>query len=506
MSNDFYTGIYNPDVLSCLANLSNDEVFTSPEIVNRMLDELPQEIFNNPNTTFLDPACKSGVFLREIAKRLIAGLEPEIPDLQERIDHIFTKQLFGIAITELTSLLSRRSTYCSKFPNSIYSVCKFNDAQGNIRYKKIEHLWKDGKCMFCGASITLKRSEELESHAYEFIHTTKPEEIFNMKFDVIVGNPPYQLNVGIQKENYAVPIYQKFVQQAKKLNPRFLVMITPSRWFTGGRKLDDYRIEMLNDSRIRKIVDYVDSKECFPGVDIAGGVNYFLWDRDYSGTCEFVSVHDGKECVADRRLNEFSIFPRYNEALSIIHKVMAKKEPLMSEKVSMQTPFGFITTFRGKARKFDNCIALKSSKEETYVTVSEVSKNQDLIPKYKVIFSKATCEHAGIPDRNGQYRVVSTNEILPPGSVCTQTYLIADSFDKRSEAENCLAYMRTKFMRFLLLQALTSQDISRDKFAFVPAQDFSKKYSDEELYKKYGLSNEEIDFIESTIKPMDVED
>ena len=325
IKHDVFTAVYKPDVLSCLADLSNDEVFTPPDVANKMLDMLPQELFRDPNTKFLDPACKSGVFLREIAKRLIAGEADKIPDLQERCDHIFKEQLFGIAITELTSLLSRRSVYCTKYANSPFAITRFDKVDGNIVYHKTHHTWdkkdSEGHCIYCGASYSGElgddKREGLESHAYEFIHTVKPEEIFGMKFDVIISNPPYQINVGVQKENYAVPIYQKFVEQAKKLNPRYISMIIPARWYTGGRGLDAFRSEMLNDDRLRNIVDYPDSKDCFYGVDIAGGVCYFLWSRDNRGDCEFKSIFQNSETTAIRKLNEFPIFPRYNQALSI---------------------------------------------------------------------------------------------------------------------------------------------------------------------------------------------
>ncbi|MFH6809250.1 Eco57I restriction-modification methylase domain-containing protein [Alloscardovia omnicolens] len=262
---------YNPDVLSCLANLSNDEVFTPPQLANKVLDLLPEEIWTNSSVTFLDPFTKTGVFLREITRRLLIGLEPEFPDLQERINHILNYQVWGIAITELTALLSRRTLYCSKKANSKYSIDSlFDNPDGHIRYKAIEHTWDGKNCVFCGAAKQqYDRSSELESYTYEFIHTYYPERIFkNMQFDVIVGNPPYQLSDGGFGKS-AAPIYQKFVEQAEKMNPRYISMIIPSRWFGGGKGLNEFRANMLADKRIRRIVDFENANECFPGVDLA---------------------------------------------------------------------------------------------------------------------------------------------------------------------------------------------------------------------------------------------
>lgn len=503
MANGLFDNVYNPDVLSCLANLSNDEVFTPPDIVNQMLDMLPQELFQNPDSTFLDPACKSGVFLREIAKRLIVGLEPQFPDLQDRLDHIFHKQLFGIAITELTSLLSRRSLYCSKYPNSEFSVSTFEDAQGNIRFKRIQHTWKDGKCVYCGATQSeYDRDDALETHAYEMIHYKNAEEIFNMKFDVIIGNPPYQLSDGGNGVS-AKPIYNLFVEQAKKLKPRFLIMITPSRWFNGGKGLDKFRNDMFSDRRITRMVDYQNAKDCFPGVSIGGGVSYFLWERDREDDCEITNIVNGREVTMKRPLDQFPVFVRYNDAIDIIRKVKQKGEDSVVPLISSRNPFGIATNARGAAAKNKGDLTLISSKEQGYIPRSDVTQGNDVVDMYKVMISRVTSEHAGEPDKDGMYKVISKIALLSPGEVCTDSYITGGANASKEVAINFMEYLKSKFARFLILQTLSSINLSRDRYEFVPQQDFTKTWSDEELYQKYDLTPEEIAFIESTIKPME---
>lgn len=505
---DLYTSTYNPDVLSCIANLSSDEVFTPPEVANAMLDMLPQELFSDPKATFLDPAVKSGVFLREIAKRLMVGLEKQIPDLQERVDHIFQKQLFGIAITEITSLLGRRSLYCSKYPNSRYSVSKFDTAEGNIRYKNVQHRWSNGKCVFCGASQSeyggIDR-EGMETHAYELIHTTKPEEIFGMKFDVIIGNPPYQLETG-GAGRQAKPIYNLFVEQSRKLRPRYLSMIIPSRWFAGGMGLDDFRDSMIEDAHITHIVDYANAKDCFPQNSISGGVCYFLWERDHVADCVFTNISNGEENSMTRSLNEFPVLVRYNSAISIIHKVQAKKDGLFAEVVGSLMPYGLNTNYRGRNRKqYPDDLTLYSSNSTTYIRPSEITKGHDTVGKYKVMVSKTGAEHAGEPGKDGMFRVLTSSmKVIAPNEVCTHSYFVIGGFDRIDEANNVLDYLKTKFVRFLVLMAMSSINVSKLVFPFVPMQDFSKPWTDEELYAKYNLNEQEIAFIESMIRPIEL--
>ena len=489
---------YNPDVLNCIANLSNDEVFTSPELVNDILDILPKELFQSRDTTFLDPVSKSGVFLREIAKRLMKGLENKIPDQNERINHIFKNQLFGIAITELTALLSRRSVYCSKKANGQYSVCEnFENEEGNIIYTRVDHIWsKTGNCIYCGASeLTYSRDLKLENYAYQFIHTDNPKELFNMKFDVIIGNPPYQLSDGGAQAS-AIPIYHKFIQQAKKLNPRYLTMITPSRWFSGGKGLDNFREEMLHDDRIRVICDFINANECFPGVEIKGGVNFFLWDRDNKGMCEINTFENGKLSSSSLRPlleKDTDVFIRYNEAISIFRKVNKFNEKKFNSLISPRKPFGLATSFEGvRKNPINGDILIYANKRKGYINNNEILRNNDWVDKYKLFVPYAI--------GSGDSKTDHIKPILSkPGSCCTETYLVFGPFNDKSIAMNVMSYIDTKFFHFLLTLKKNTQHATSKVYDLIPQQDYSEKWSDLKLYDKYKLSKSEINFLESMI-------
>lgn len=489
-----------PDILDTIANLSNDEVFTPPELVNKILDLFPEEIWRNKDLKWLDPATKTGIFLREIATRLMTGLRDEFPDEEERRQHIFKNMLYGIAITDLTALMSRRSLYTSKYANGKKSIAKFEDENGNISYDNRPHTYENGACIYCGNKEggELDRDESRERHAYNFIHLTK-EEAEKMHFDVIVGNPPYQLNSGGFGAQ-ATPIYQYFVQQAKALKPRYLAFIIPSRWFAGGMGLNQFRDEMLHDHSIKRIVDYPNASDCFPGVEIKGGVCYFIRDSEYNGQCEVATVYGDEELSKSKRfLDEFDIFVRWNEAMPILRKVLKHNDESFSKNVLGMNPFNMATNFNkydqiGNPDKYKLYVR---NMQTGFVQKSMVQSGQELIPKYKVLLAAAAEGSGTLPNA-----VVGKPFISEPGSCSTMTYLVVGVYDNPKEAENLLNYMHTRFFRFLVFLRKNTHHLSKEKFSFVPDLPMNQEWTDEKLYKRYGITKKEQEFIESLVKEM----
>ncbi len=534
----FTLGNHNPDVLTCIANLSNDEVFTPPEMATAMLDLLAErwadnndgaDIWKDPNVTFLDPFTKTGVFLREITRRLSEGLTEQIPNLEERVDHILTRQVFGIGITKLTALLARRSVYCSKYANGQHSIASsFDTEDGNIWFQRTEHTWTGGKrtvsvdavtgddivsythrkCSYCGANEdNYGRGDELETHAYAFIHTdditARLGELFGetMQFDVIIGNPPYQLSDGGYGTS-AAPIYQHFVENALKLDPRFAVFVTPSRWFVSGKGLDDYRKAMLSDRRIHDIVDYPKLYEAFPGVKIRGGVSYFLWDRDYDGPCTVQTMWDGKP-VGDpvaRYLDPYDVLVRWNAAVPILDKVSAKHELTLDARVSSRKPFGLATNFTGKksSARMTDPVRLFANQRIDWIEKDDLPRNCGWVDDWKVLMTRVQGTSAAV-----ETKFLSKPIIAGPGTACTETYLVAGRFNAEVDAERYAMYLSTRFVRFLVSIRKITQDAARDVYAFVPDVPLDREWTDELLYERYNLTEDEIAFIESQVAPHD---
>jgi len=510
----------NPDVLTCIANLSNDEVITPPDFANMMLDTLAGEwsanhgganLWSDRTVRFLDPCTKSGVFLRAITSRLTNGLKEEISDLSVRVDHILTSQVFGIGITQLTSMLARRSVYCSKHANGKHSIAKsFVGEDGNIWFERTEHTWDGEKCKYCGASKKiLDRGEGLETHAYAFIHNDDIHscltQLFggDMQFDVIIGNPPYQLDDGGYGTS-AAPIYQLFVEKALELEPRYAVFVTPSRWMAGGKGLDKYRARMLSDKRIRRIVDFPKLYEGFPGVKIRGGISYFLWDREHDGPCEFQTIWDGQPTgpAVARHLDAYDILVRRNEAVPILDKIRAKGETTLANRVSSGKPFGLRTFFHGKSSDngLMNPVKLFGSQRISWVERNNISVNSDWIDEWKVLMTAVQGTSAAV-----ETKFLSKPIIAEPGTACTETYLVAGHFEREKDALHLAMYLRSRFVRFLVSLRKATQHATRDVYAFVPDLPLHKVWTDSKLYRRYGLTKEEIAFLESVVAEHDGE-
>ena len=512
----------NPDVLTCIANLSNDEVFTPPEFADRMLDTVAEawatnnggaDIWADSSVRFLDPFTKSGVFLREITSRFTKGLAAEIPDTSKRrVDHILTKQVFGIGITNLTSLLARRSLYCSKHANGSHSIAKgFATETGNIWFERLEHTWVDGKCKFCGAGQnTFDRGEGLETHAYAFIHTddikARIAELFGgkMQFDVIIGNPPYQMKGGAGGSSDS-SIYHLFVEQALKLDPRFLTMVIPSRWLAGGRGMDEFRKVMLTGKHVSYLVDYTKMSTAFPGVDFEGGVGYFLWDSNHQGDCEYTLYQaEERQPTVMRDLGRHDIFIRDHIAVGILEKVLKHGGDSIAEILTNREPFKLESNFRGfheSPRKGDIAIHFtdKGKRGIGYIARNKIEKNTDLIDKYKVLVPKAYGERGALPAM-----VLGRPMIASGPSVCTGSYLFF-SANSEAEAQSILSYYSTKFFRLVVSLRKITQDAFRSMYSWVPQQSWDRKWTDADLYKKYKFTKDEIAFIERTIRPMNLD-
>lgn len=497
-----------PDILETIADLSNDEVFTPPDLANKVLDMLPESIWSDSSVTFLDPATKTGVFLREITKRLIAGLEHEFPDLQERVNHILTKQVYGLGITKLTSLMSRRTVYCSTTANGIKSVCtEFDDIEGNIKFPDSKHSFnKHGKCTVCGAGEDLYYEEEgLDNYAYSFLHDDVKEVFGDVKFDVIIGNPPYQLEDG-GVAGSATAIYDKFVMKALSLKPKYISMIIPARWYIGGKGLNNFREMMLNNENLKEIHDFENPFDLFKNMGIAGGICYFLIDSNYkSNKVKILNYKDNiavSESTRELQYGDSGLFIRSNLSIEILDKVNKKEKgsSRMNSKVLPYSPFNIRSNFEDfsmKKTEKEN-IKLYRFGDPGYIKEEQILNSKDIIEKYKVLTSKA---RGVVVD--GPNSVISEPFIAHTKEVSTETYLVIDVFDEIEKANNLISYMKTKFFRYMVSIAKNTQNMSRATYQFVPLQDLSKSWTDEELYKKYKLTEEEIAYIEENIEAME---
>ncbi|MFA6712271.1 MAG: Eco57I restriction-modification methylase domain-containing protein [Bacteroidales bacterium] len=459
----------------------HEHVLEEPRFVEH--EKVTAETLANPDARILEINSKTGLYPLYVAysifrKKCEAYPPDELDEtLEQRLwNATVAENIFVICKTPMAKSITKRTLvgYSEARVNTHF----FEDLINQITNKSDQFLKKipDGKNYWKANNDT------------------------TMKFNAIVGNPPYQVMDGGSKAS-ATPVYNVFVEIAKKLKPDFVSMIIPAKWYNGGRGLDDFRTSMLNDTRIQKLVDYADSNDCFHGVDIAGGICYFLWDQSYSGLCSVINVSNGKSIKNERKLYEYKTFVRNPEAISIIEKIFnSGDKAFLDTMVSSQKPFG-LRTYVKPLETGD--LILRYSGGKGAFNKTDVTAGYDWIDQWKVITSYLTYDHAGRADKDGKKRIISTLEVLNPKEICTETYIVVGSFNSENEAQNLYGYIKTKLARFLIAQLTSTQHLSKANFAFVPLQDFTKSWTDRELYAKYCLTDDEIAFIESTIKPME---
>ena len=466
-----------------------DEDFKHPIEVPRFVDQgqVTKDVFR-PEAHILEINSKSGLYPLYVAYNIYRARVEAVKAKYGEIGHAFAMQLWDLTI-ENNILVVCKTPMARSITKR--TLAGFRDTTVNARYYKnlIENI-SEKPAVVINTFRDGRRFWNIK-------------DVENMKFDAIVGNPPYQVMDGGGTGSSAVPIYQKFVQLSKKLSPCYISMIMPAKWYTGGRGLDDFREEMLNDKRISFLADFDDSRVCFPTADIAGGVCYFRWASRHEGLCHFESIRKDGRTTRDRRLNEGEVFIRDLGALDIINKVQAFGEKNMSEQVFSSNPFGFRSYYEGKTSPFANSIRMFTSKGWVYASKGEITSNADVVGTWKAIMSKAGAEHAGQADNTGMKKVVSRIDVLAPGEICSESYLLLGCYETKEEAEHLVAYMKTRFVRFLLSNLLLTQNIAKDKFRLIPIQDFKQSWTDSRLYQKYGLTDEEQLYVEALIKPID---
>lgn len=504
------------------------EVLTPSHIVNAMIDLVAQEA-ERIDSLFLEPACGTGNFLVEILRRKLQSVKKHYAKSQldfERHAVLAVSSLYGIDILKDNVEECRYrlykvfdETYTFLFGTKTKAFCykiaahiiEHNIIQGNALL--LQTIGENPQPIIFFKWPLMRNSffEQSNLSFHEIIQQTSIcesplflnlEEKAFIKFDVIIGNPPYQLSDKGGRGTSATPLYHLFVAQAQKLMPRYLIMIIPSRWFSGGRGLDDFRKTMLSDDRIRVLVDYENSADVFPGVDIAGGICYFLWQRDYHGLCNVTSFYNGTPVVSKRKLNEFPVFIRHSRAIPIIQKALSHNEndgARLSDVISPRKPFGLPSTYKPRSTGipcwFKQRIGL------SYADPQDVKDERGVLFKWKLLIPFAPIAGQTDFSKPIAFYYEQNTRIAQPGECCTETWLVACAFDTREEVESFKSYLFTKIVRFLLLQSVISQNVTRDCFYFVP--DLGKYegiYTDEILKKRWGITDEEFTFIESRIR------